>query len=253
MLLIKWLEGDAEGYTDLLPDCVLSPARTAVLVHNVIGPGGGGHMAKCGISQTDANVDFNYELFPAFNRHNGMELGIMRITTRAGGPEVYWKDDGKNNFISVEAEVTFEPGSLIDAVGAENIRSPFSPTETAQLINARLGQSNFRVELQKRWTGRCALTGSANDAILRASHIKPWACCLPDERLDRNNGLLLAAHVDALFDQYLITFGQEGKLIWHSSVSESDRQALALPEKLRLDLHAEEKRYLIHHKKIFGE
>jgi len=43
---------------------------------------------------------------------------------------------------------------------------------------------------------------------LKASHIKAWKdCTSTQERLDSNNGLLLCANHDALFDQYLISLG----------------------------------------------
>jgi putative restriction endonuclease len=51
------------------------------------------------------------------------------------------------------------------------------------------------------WNGRCPLTGIDQPELLRASHIKAWAACESDrERLDVHNGLLLAAHLDAAFD-----------------------------------------------------
>jgi len=44
------------------------------------------------------------------------------------------------------------------------------------------------------WQGRCPLTGISDPALLRASHIVPWAECETDaQRLDVHNGLLLAA------------------------------------------------------------
>jgi len=52
------------------------------------------------------------------------------------------------------------------------------------------------------------VTGLAMSKLLRASHIKPWAACAADaERLDVYNGLLLAPHLDALFDAGLISGG----------------------------------------------
>lgn len=211
-------------------------------------------MAKCRITRTDANIDLDYEFFASFNQSRQMQLGIMRLIIRKDQSfEVYWKDPEKN-FARAIAKVIFEPGRSLAEFDVEKIRnSKSNPTEILQLINARRGQGNFRAKLQMRWNGQCALTGITNDTILRASHIKPWAECKGKERLDPNNGLLLAAHVDALFDQYLITFGKEGELIWSSIVSDSDREALALPEKLSVELKAEEKRYLMHHNQAFCE
>ncbi|THC45874.1 HNH endonuclease [Massilia sp. Mn16-1_5] len=87
-------------------------------------------------------------------------------------------------------------------------------TEAERLVVQRVGQNLFRNALMDYWQGRCCVTGLAVPALLRASHIKPWAKCLSDdERLDVFNGLLLAPHVDALFDGGWISFSNEGKLI----------------------------------------
>lgn len=46
-----------------------------------------------------------------------------------------------------------------------------------------------------------------------ASHAKPWAECANDaERLDVFNGFLLVANLNALFDRFLISFDDTGRL-----------------------------------------
>ncbi len=79
------------------------------------------------------------------------------------------------------------------------------------LALARVGQGLFRAEVIKLW-GRgevCALTGIAVPELLIASHIKPWCESTDEERLSPANGLLLATHVDKLFDRHLISFKPE--------------------------------------------
>ena len=91
--------------------------------------------------------------------------------------------------------------------------SPDIPeTEKRQLASARRGQGLFRrrVELIERG---CRLTGITDRAHLRASHIKPWRQSTSAERLDGNNGLLLAPHVDHLFDRGYISFADDGRLL----------------------------------------
>lgn len=64
------------------------------------------------------------------------------------------------------------------------------------------------------WQGRCAVTGIPfPPQLLRASHAKPWAKATDAERLDPFNGLLLATHLDAMFDSGLIGFDGQGRLI----------------------------------------
>ena len=86
-------------------------------------------------------------------------------------------------------------------------------TTREALIDARLGQGKFRAEVGDRWDNVCAVTGCGIIELLRASHIKPWRASTNPERLDPENGLLLAAHADALFDRGLITFAAMGPFV----------------------------------------
>lgn len=86
-----------------------------------------------------------------------------------------------------------------------------SATEVVAEVRRRVGQSLFREALLDYWEGRCSVTGLAVPELLRASHAKPWAVATDTERLDVHNGLLLAVHLDALFDQGLLTFADNGQ------------------------------------------
>jgi hypothetical protein len=87
-------------------------------------------------------------------------------------------------------------------------------TEAERLVVQRVGQDVFRQALLKYWDTRCQLTGITDPALLRASHIVPWAECETDAlRLDVHNGLLLSALWDAAFDAGLISFDDEGRVL----------------------------------------
>ncbi|MET4687722.1 HNH endonuclease [Sinorhizobium fredii] len=88
-----------------------------------------------------------------------------------------------------------------------------SATERRQLIDARLGQGQFRSSLLAGWHGRCAVTSCSLPAVLRASHIVAWREASNAERLDPENGLPLVATLDALFDAGLISFNDQGELL----------------------------------------
>ncbi len=108
-------------------------------------------------------------------------------------------------------------------------------TEAERLVIQRIGQDVFRDALMTYWGGRCAVTGVAEPRLLRASHIKPWALCETDaERLDVYNGLLLAAHLDAAFDAGLISFSDEGGILFSAQFTQEDRAALGIHDKLAL-------------------
>lgn len=87
-------------------------------------------------------------------------------------------------------------------------------TEAERLVIQRVGQDIFREALLDYWQSQCCVTSLNIPQLLRASHIKPWAKCNTDnERLDVYNGLLLAPHIDALFDGGWISFTNNGRLI----------------------------------------
>ncbi|WP_033054877.1 HNH endonuclease [Sinorhizobium meliloti] len=100
-------------------------------------------------------------------------------------------------------------------------------TEAERLVVQRIGQDIFRAALMNYWQGRCPLTGITDPALLRASHIVPWAECDSDaERLGVHNGLLLSALWDAAFDQGLVTFNDEGEPHFSPALSEGARAEL---------------------------
>lgn len=100
-------------------------------------------------------------------------------------------------------------------------------TEAERLIVQRVGQDVFRARLLNYWQGRCPLTGISDRALLRASHIIPWADCESDaERLDVHNGLLLSALWDAAFDRALVTFDDQGRPKFSPGLSEQARGEL---------------------------
>lgn len=87
-----------------------------------------------------------------------------------------------------------------------------SDTDKQQLIKARVGQGIFRQEVM-RLEPKCRVTGIQMPALLIASHIKPWAVSSNAERLDPFNGLMLARHVDVLFDQGWLSFNDQGDML----------------------------------------
>jgi len=100
-------------------------------------------------------------------------------------------------------------------------------TEAERLVVQRVGQDIFRARLMDYWQSRCPLTGISEPALLRASHIKPWASCDTDaERLDVHNGLLLSALWDAAFDRGLVTFDDDGSPSFASGLGLEARNAL---------------------------
>ena len=102
-------------------------------------------------------------------------------------------------------------------------------TEAERWVVQRVGQDLFRTALLDYWRGKCCVTGLALTGLLRASHIRPWSQCETDEqRLDVFNGLLLAPHVDALFDGGWISFSDDGSLLVSPSLGSEAREVMGV-------------------------
>lgn len=142
-----------------------------------------------------------------------------------------------------------EESSEAADVEAINQAPNLSETEKKRLVNARLGQGGFRQALEEIWENCCALTGCDIRAALRASHIKPWRSSSNEERLDPDNGLLLVANADALFDRGLISFADDGLIIIASNV---DVTMLGLPENGKIQMsHAVASFMEFHRENVF--
>jgi putative restriction endonuclease len=126
-------------------------------------------------------------------------------------------------------------------------------TEIERMVRQRVGQQKFREAMLEYWGGACAVTGVAVPEVLRASHAKPWAECESDaERLDVFNGFLLTANLDALFDRFLISFDEGGRLVPSPSLAETDLKRLGIVPGLELRWVApEHQSYLSFHRARF--
>ena len=234
-----WRNRDSEGWTDHLPDRFFAGSqRDSAHRHRCTKAGRGTLFAQCILNSDDG---FLYIFYPP---QENLYSGTTRIPLHDGRPragdEVTWADPGVQSF-SWDAAEWGEPPLLKEAAPDAEER-----LERDALTRIRIGQDEFRRGLDEAWSSTCALTGVTQRAALRASHITPWRNA--EGRLDPENGLLLAAHVDALFDGRLITFDSAGALHWSPEVSPIDRDRLGLPSKLTRAPTAGEDRFLHQHR-----
>lgn len=106
-------------------------------------------------------------------------------------------------------------------------------TSSSSIHDLLVGQRQFRKELIAYWK-ECAVTGLERMDLLVASHIKPWAMSKDEERLNPFNGLLLAPHLDKLFDRGYISFDADGVLLASSLLEQSEIRVFGLENGLRL-------------------
>ncbi len=126
-------------------------------------------------------------------------------------------------------------------------------TDAERLVVQRIGQDVFRAALMNYWHGRCPLTGIADTALLRASHIVAWAECATDaERLDVHNGLLLSGLWDLAFDAGLVSFDDDGQVLVKPALSYEARLSLDVEHALRLTFNDHHRGYLKRHREQYG-
>ncbi|WP_409266828.1 HNH endonuclease [Massilia sp. BHUDP2] len=111
------------------------------------------------------------------------------------------------------AELGFNPSTGVVAPYLNTAGAVVPPaTSAAALVQIRIGQQQFRQNVLAACGDTCGVLNIAFPALLRASHIKPWAVSTNAERLTPDNGIALSAHVDVLFDRGLISFETTGAM-----------------------------------------
>lgn len=125
-----------------------------------------------------------------------------------------------------EPEEESEQDKLQQDIDEVRNRKDIPATSKKRLVDARLGQGRYRKDLEHVFGGRCAVTGLQLRQALRASHVLAWSRSTDKQRLDPDNGLLLTANLDALFDRHLVTFDVNGRLRVSHRVKQTDRQLL---------------------------
>ena len=125
-------------------------------------------------------------------------------------------------------------------------------TEKQTIIKARIGQGIYRENLMKKYKYQCIVTGINTSKLLIASHIKPWRICNNNERIDTENGLLLSANMDRLFDCGLISFTAEGRMMISPFVGITNEARLHISKGMQVDLQPTTKllTYLEYHRDV---
>lgn len=124
-----------------------------------------------------------------------------------------------------------------------------SLVERTAITRTRIGHGYFKEKLMSKYSCKCALCNIQLPAMLIASHIKEWADSNRDEKFDENNGLLLCAHHDALFDKHLISFTDDGTVIVSPTLTEDDIRVLRIDEIEPITVTTDMKPYLVFHRR----
>jgi len=94
---------------------------------------------------------------------------------------------------------------------------------------ARLGQGKYRAELLQQCPF-CPITMVADDRLLIASHIKPWAKSNEIEKIDPYNGFMLTPTFDYLFDRGFMSFTDDKKTLLSPFLSKMTYSKLGISD-----------------------
>ena len=117
-------------------------------------------------------------------------------------------------------------------------------------------QQMYRNRLIDTLGQKCLLCEIRNKELLIASHIKAYVACESiKEKIDSNNGFLMCANHDRLFDRFLITFdARSGRIKISPKLTQEEIEACHLDANYVLSrdlLTMERRRYLIWHNNEF--
>lgn len=103
----------------------------------------------------------------------------------------------------------------IDPTAAVEADEPFDRRVEKILLNRKVRDANFRLEVCRAYDNRCAVTGlkivdHTGCAEVQAAHIRPVALGGPDVI---HNGIALSATIHWLFDRHLISIDEDYRLL----------------------------------------
>lgn len=142
------------------------------------------------------------------------------------------------------------PNEGLAEVDEIKMRTDIGTTQITQIINSRRGQGVFKANV-RLIENACRVTKISNPKHLIASHIKPWSKSDDTEKLSGFNGLLLAPHIDHLFDKGFISFEGNGNLILSSQLDSSVLNKWSIDKKINVgSFRNEQQQFLEYHRDV---
>ena len=171
-------------------------------------------------------------------------------------PIFYWKI-----FVDFDAIWEKQNGPLVFNYGKRDKENPKEKPLTkkaeekiTEISRARDGQGKYREQLLEQCRF-CPFTMIADERLLIASHIKPWAASNNEEKIDPYNGYILSPMYDKLFDRGFITFTYDRHVILSDFIAPYTWKKIGLQNNTfikNLPMDDKRKEYLsFHHSSIF--
>ena len=171
-------------------------------------------------------------------------------------PLFYWKlfVDFEAIWEKQNAPLVFTYGKQKDIAAQDKQETKKEKEKKTEISRARDGQGKYREQLLEQCRF-CPFTMVADERLLIASHIKPWAASDEIEKTDPYNGYILTPLYDKLFDRGFITFTANRHMILSEFISPYTWKQLGLKNDTFIKaLPMDDKRieYLkFHHESVF--
>ncbi len=159
------------------------------------------------------------------------------------------------NVLTIPREVAIaEPMNMAEEPADYAVMSQAGMGSIDRTVPAKsrgIAQRLFRGNLLRLWQGSCAVTSVQEPRVLRSSHIKPWIKSDVQEKVDHFNGLLLVPNLDALFNEGLISFRDDGRMLISSDWQADDQRRMHISPDLHLRaVYSESCPYLEFHRDV---
>ncbi len=135
----------------------------------------------------------------------------------------------------------------LDKVDVINLTS-VSPNNGNNKDKIRKAQTKYRYELLQKMPA-CVVSGVADDRLLVACHIKPYAKCNNLEEFDINNGVILTPTFHYMFDIGFISFKDNGELMVSDFLSNLNKTRLNIKNGQICPINFKSTKYLDYHRK----
>lgn len=180
-------------------------------------------------------------------------ISSMMLTQPDGSCVFYWK-----LFVDFDAIAEKKNGALVFNYGKKNTEDDEENDEiasekakgTEEANYARQGQGKYREKLLNECPF-CPITMVADERLLIASHIKPWAVSNDEEKIDPKNGFMFTPLYDKLFDRGFITFTNDRHMILSNWISKNTYDKLGIVDNTfyqMLPIDEERIKYLEYHR-----
>ncbi len=124
----------------------------------------------------------------------------------------------------------------MDEISSIENNDKLTTEEKKELIESRRGGGQFANALKEKYNNSCVITGVTVSQVLVASHIKPWVVSNNEEKLCIDNGILLSATYERLFESGLISFKKDETVMISSLINEENKEKLNLKDDFIYDI-----------------